>query len=321
MISKLSIFIPTYNRPEALRRTISCLLAQDLSNVHEIVILDNASDYDVQGLADTFNSEKIKVVKNSYNIGMGINIVMPMLINTSKWLWILSDDDELAADAISLIMEHIDSVCGKIGVIKFARDGIFNKPSLVRSLKDYIDYYYSENQIRQDDVVFISTYIFNMDLLKQYVSKAFEYSYSLLGFLVPMLIGLQDEKIQVRFTSASIVRYCLPTTGGWCHLSGAEKISTISHLPVSLHWRYRKKLLNILMPLSWKSSILNIVKKEDYISRQNVMNAYFGIYRKYLPAYERFLFFVLYQMAAISLGRKIIRTLIIFYRWAKYKKL
>ena len=317
MIKKLTICIPTYNRPKALQKTLFSLMAQDLREVHEVVVLDNASNYDVKGLVDNLNSDKIRLIKHKYNVGMGINLMMPMLITESKWLWILSDDDEIAFDAISLIIRKITQSIPKTGVIKFGRDGSFNKPAIVDSLEGYIDYYCSEKNPRRGDLVFISTYVFNLDVVRENIPQGFEYSYSLLGFLVPVIIGLNNKKIEVEFCSASLVEYCPPKDDGWCRISGAEKISTIAHLPVSLSCNYRKRFLDILMPLSWHGLIVKLANSDDAVGRQHVLNAYFGIYRYYLPIYQRSLFLILYGAVSTSLGRKSTRTFIGFYRRLK----
>jgi len=317
MIRKLTICIPTYNRPEALQKTLASLMAQDLSEVHELIVLDNASIYDIKGLLDPFNSDKVKLIRHKYNLGMGINLIMPMLISESKWLWILSDDDEIAVDAVSAIINHIKITSPKTGMIKFGRNGVFNKPAVVTSLEGYIDYYCSERPPRRGDLVFVSTCVFDLDILKENIAQGFEYSYSLLGFLVPVIIGLNYKQIQVEFCSAALVEYCPPKGNGWCHLSGAEKISTISHLPISLSCDYRRRFLDILMPLSWQGLIGNLANSDSVVGRQHVLNAYYGIYRYYLPIYQRALFFSLYGAVSTSLGRKVVRVFIGCYRRLK----
>jgi len=314
MIKNLTICIPTYNRPDELKRQLASLIAQDLSKVYEIIVLDNASNYDVKNLINKFNSDKIRLIRHKFNIGMGINLAMPMLFCESKWLWILSDDDEISVDAISLVTQQIAITSPKTGMIKFGRDGVFNRPSIVSSLVDYIDYYYSEKNPRRGDLVFLSTSILNLDLLKENITQGFEYAYSLLGFLVPVVIGLNKKIIQVEFCSDTLVKYCLPKGDGWCHLSGAEKISTVAHLPVILNRKYRRRFLDIFMPLSWQSLIVQLANHDDEYGRQSVLNAYFGIYRFYLPIYHRVLFIVLYRAISTRLGRIVVSVLIGLFR-------
>ena len=46
-IDALTILIPTYNRRAQLLKLLDSFSSKDISKIHEIVILDNNSDYDI----------------------------------------------------------------------------------------------------------------------------------------------------------------------------------------------------------------------------------------------------------------------------------
>lgn len=313
----ITICIPTYNRPDALERQLTSLMRQDLEKIYEIIILDNASNYDVHALLNKFNSDKVRLIRHKFNLGMGINVVMPMLFCESKWVWLLSDDDQISADAISVIGEQISIARPETGMIKFGRDGVVNRPCIVSTLEDYVDYYYFERSPRRGDVVFLSTCVLNLEVLNEHIPRGFEYSYSLLGFFIPVIMGLDKKQVQVTFCSSTLVKYCPPEDDGWCRLAGAEKISTIAHLPVSLRGLHRKRFLNILMPISWQYLVFRLIFRYDEFSRRSVLSSYFSTYRFYLPIHQRFIFLILYHSTAFSFGRLVGRSALRVFRSCK----
>ena len=56
-IEGLSIVIPTYNRKEQLSRLLDSVFSQDLSNLNEIIIVDNNSDYEIHDITKNIQKE------------------------------------------------------------------------------------------------------------------------------------------------------------------------------------------------------------------------------------------------------------------------
>lgn len=68
----ISVLIPVYNRKEALIRAIESVLNQTLQP-HEIIIADDASDYDIDAYIKKDHpaiAAHIKVVRGSVNKGV-----------------------------------------------------------------------------------------------------------------------------------------------------------------------------------------------------------------------------------------------------------
>lgn len=96
--SILTIAIPTYNRIEQLRRTLTNLIPQ-LDDRCYLMILDNNSDNKVENeisdLTELLSKESYAVIRHRINIGADTNIFRCFELCETKWLWTLSDDDEV----------------------------------------------------------------------------------------------------------------------------------------------------------------------------------------------------------------------------------
>jgi glycosyltransferase involved in cell wall biosynthesis len=110
----LSICIPTYNRANILRNTLSNLVAQDLSRV-EIIISDNAStDYTYQVVKE-YEEYGIKYFCNSKNQGFTYNLIRVMECAKTDYLTLVSDEDDVNISNILASIEGINNL--NVGVI------------------------------------------------------------------------------------------------------------------------------------------------------------------------------------------------------------
>lgn len=106
---RLTVAIPTYNRPETLRLTLQQLMPQ-LTPDCKLLIVDNCSATPVaellQDLLPPDTSVNYEVVRNRVNIGGSANILRCFELCETEWLWVLGDDDVPTRDAIATILRH-----------------------------------------------------------------------------------------------------------------------------------------------------------------------------------------------------------------------
>jgi glycosyltransferase involved in cell wall biosynthesis len=98
----LTVSIPSYNRASVVK-TVAALVPQLTAEVC-IQIVDNASETPVVELLKDYLSEQITVVRNSTNVGMSGNITKCFEHCRTEWMWLMSDDDIPASDAIETIL-------------------------------------------------------------------------------------------------------------------------------------------------------------------------------------------------------------------------
>lgn len=100
---QLSIMIPTYRRPEMLAQAIRSVLAQTGEIAFEVVVVDNdhSMSQEVDELIREFGDERLRLFRNSENLGMFGNWNRCIELARSEWICILNDDDLLHADFVA----------------------------------------------------------------------------------------------------------------------------------------------------------------------------------------------------------------------------
>ncbi|MES2535065.1 MAG: glycosyltransferase [Pseudomonadota bacterium] len=112
-MKKLFVYIPTYNRPQAIRAQLKALAPQALNYPENfrILINDNSSlSANFQDLAEEYRHIKnIEFRTNSGNIGANANIALGFVFaRAGEFLWILSDNDIVAEGAVTTILDAIN---------------------------------------------------------------------------------------------------------------------------------------------------------------------------------------------------------------------
>jgi glycosyltransferase involved in cell wall biosynthesis len=102
--SELEVYILSYNRPEYLIRCIQSVLNQTIVGF-PIIVLDNASDFDVVSVVSQFENDRISVVANPVNINSFNNFTKAISLSKSKFLTVFHDDDCMAP---SLLQEQLN---------------------------------------------------------------------------------------------------------------------------------------------------------------------------------------------------------------------
>ena len=99
MNAKITALIPTYKRPELLRRAMLSVLGQSYSNL-KLSIFDNASGKDTKDIVTSLseNDDRVKYHCHSNNIGALENFRHAFKSIDTTYFSILSDDDFLAKD-------------------------------------------------------------------------------------------------------------------------------------------------------------------------------------------------------------------------------
>jgi glycosyltransferase involved in cell wall biosynthesis len=92
----VSVGIPTYNRPEGLRRTLECITNQTYANL-EIIVSDNCSpDPQVVNVVNEFKQvdSRIRFYRQDENIGAQHNFKFVLGQSTGKYFMWAADDDK-----------------------------------------------------------------------------------------------------------------------------------------------------------------------------------------------------------------------------------
>lgn len=155
----LTIAIPTYNRPEKIKKQVYSVI-QQLTDEVSLVIVDNHSDQSVSSLFDDETLNRITIIRNNFNMGGDGNIAKCFDVCETKWLWTLSDDDYLADDAVQMVLKDIRENDECI-FINYNR----KESRIINGLKDF-----AANAIDMYSYLFwISACVYNINRLGQYM--------------------------------------------------------------------------------------------------------------------------------------------------------
>jgi len=170
---KVSIIIPTFNRPDRVIKAINSAMLQTYQN-KEIIVIDNASDYG--DLLDLYPDLKNKIIyhRHSENIGMypNWNYALEKLVK-GDFAMILSDDDLLICnnyiqDAMNLSMSSntvlIHSNC-RTNIVSEKKESLLTTK---RNFKKIISgEYYIDNFLKNECYFKLLTVIFNVEIAKE----------------------------------------------------------------------------------------------------------------------------------------------------------
>ena len=100
-MSSLSVFIPTFNRPAALKTQLD-LFAPQLGDT-PLTVIDNGSEMELRHLIPS----NMRYIRNVANIGATANVLRCVELCETDWIWICGDDDPVLPDGICRAKEII----------------------------------------------------------------------------------------------------------------------------------------------------------------------------------------------------------------------
>ena len=103
----VSVCVPTYNRPEYLRRAVESCLKQTYPHF-EIVITDNSTNNDSARMAAQWTDPRIHYYKNNGNIGAVDSSNRAVSLSAGKYIKFLMDDDLLKPRCLELMVKGLE---------------------------------------------------------------------------------------------------------------------------------------------------------------------------------------------------------------------
>lgn len=323
-IDALSIVIPTYNRPDELKRLLKSIFKEDLSNLYEIVIVNNCSDYSIEEITKDFNSNKIRIQNNPFNVRMATNMMNTFFYCKTKWMWFISDDDVIKQGAIdTLISDIAGDDSPKTILYKYSTDGTgligIERDKRVHSLEEFIDYYHNDKTIRRGNLVFGSNNVFNLKNLYPYLGRGFEFSYTYIPFLIPVLFGLNNN-LEVQFRKKKIIKYKHPGDKFWSMKTVGLGLSIIVHIPLVISKKYEKKFYKVFMPITYDTMFLSLLRANEPNPHKYFKIFYSSIYKNYLNIFQKIVFHTYYIFLLFpSVSLKILNLIIKIKKYVKNK--
>lgn len=206
MKTKLTIIIPTYNRPEEIKKQVRLVLPQLQENV-SLVVFDNHSDMPVSSYFTDNELSLFKIIRNKVNIGGSPNICRALESVDSGWAWTLGDDDPILENAVEIILRYIEKypdVC----YINFGT----KKDLLATNFTEFLSYLGITGAFGIS--FFMSHCLFNMSKLHKYMIYYHLFVSTQIGQICLIIKYLEiNSKEKTLFSKEKLISYNAP--GGW----------------------------------------------------------------------------------------------------------
>ena len=292
----LTIVIPTYNRKERLNRTLDILERQTCKNF-KIIILDNASNYDIERILEKREKrfrQNIVVKRNISNIGMHGNLAMLFLQVNDGWMWTLADDDIPSVYALETIFREIKKN-RNAGVFWFSinsiNEYIIGDTKCIADLGGLAGFYRdireTEKSLFEGDFIYLSNKVYNLKYVVRYLDKVFTYAYTGIPQIMPILFMLSENDAKMVISNKKVVAYDAPDKNHWNWMEVALGMSTIVDIPLGYACEDDKKMLYRLIMLN-SDNLLNVIEREVTDKTISVLEkVYHNIYELYLNEVEK----------------------------------
>ena len=296
---KLTILITTYNRKERLLNMLNSIERQKMYDKCEIVISDNSSNYDVDELVkqhfsiDFYNT--IRIHRWSFNTGMSTNMSVSFTLVNTDWCLYLSDDDEMTNNSLAKILIDIQDNPNAIA-IKYSLTGRDTYPDSKINTLEELENYYILNNDKINEFFYLSR-VYNLKLLRNYLSYLTEYSYTYISFIIPLIFALRDNVGYILTSSFQNINYIIcPANENWYFNERYVKtflgIITIEDILIcDANYKSKKRLLSIIfsyieIPHLIKCIEKNLTKEERLPLFKKIYHAYsyHHVICKYIPA-------------------------------------
>jgi hypothetical protein len=213
---KLTIWIPTYNRPRQLRALLRRIKDLHIYNHVKILISDNHSPHFSELDLDGSLLGCVSFERRPCNLSAGANFLRAFESVDTDWIHIMSDDDDFCDDYLSIIVNDIQNVSEDIVAIKYDTDlyGHLNTEehneldSALSSINgDSVNSWFN-------NLLLISGWVFRRKDVCRYISHAYLGYGTKLSHILPVLKCCDYERKSILFSSKRPIRF-IQNTDGW----------------------------------------------------------------------------------------------------------
>ncbi len=118
----LGICIPTYRRPDQLRRCIGSIIRSAGSHGVAIHVADDSADDTNVGVLQELRAEYPGIVhhRNPVNLGIDRNIVHSIDVCDARYAWVIGEDDRMTPEAVPAVLEVLARVAPPFLYVNYA---------------------------------------------------------------------------------------------------------------------------------------------------------------------------------------------------------
>ncbi len=138
---KVSVVIPTHNRPELLAEAIKSVLNQTFQDF-EIIIVDDGVEKRADKVCQSFSDPRIIYINHDLECGGGAARNTGIKKSNGKYIAFLDDDDQWIVNKLSIQLEKLDVSSGDVGFCFSAVENIFVNHREITTVPDGVADYH-----------------------------------------------------------------------------------------------------------------------------------------------------------------------------------
>lgn len=266
----LTIWIPTYRRPEMLAALLDNLQQCDLMRLAQVVISDN----DPGGpLSQAIEEGQVRLPAgvtyrcNVANLSAGVNFLRGFECCETPWLMIVGDDDRFEPGAATLLEPLLACLADSVLAVKFD-SSLFGQQSHCQAtaLRTYV----TSLQPRHYPAAFnnlclISNWLFRAEPYRRHLSSAYLGYSSKLSHLFPLLRANEREGGDLLFSELQPVRHGTTEDSSWPKAATwYEMVVTLSTFCGFIAPADRADLLRLLLHSDWRRYVLKCLRIQQF---------------------------------------------------------
>ena len=250
----LTICIPSYKRLTQAMRTVRGLLPSVDGTHARILVLDNASPDDYASafkgdpvLAEAIDKDVLEIARNPTNIGMSANFLRAFETARGDWLWLLSDDDEVEADAVDRVLSAIRTVGDAYGFVKF---GSTRLPAGPKNSIDDFEEFIDRNARSVDDFndfIFISNGIYRLKDFRPVLEVGYKHAHTYVPHFM-LMAAFMSRGGRMAIVNEEIVDYVVPEIGYSYGMLAGLGVGGTKSLLFRLRPGYAKRFYGLFFP-------------------------------------------------------------------------
>jgi hypothetical protein len=227
----LTIAIPTYRRPDALRLVLARLMPQ-LTAECRVVVQDNdvtgRLPDDLAALAATHPAQ-VRLVRNRVNLGMAGNFLRCFETCDTEWLWLLCDDDVPTPGAVADVLAHCRRY-PEVAFVNFTNAHVRRASPVVTQGLDGLVAGIDDFGL----LLFASVGLYRMPAVLPHLRFGFHHAYTMAPHLALVLATARAGERCVLATCQVVEDQSVGGLAGqWSHLDACLAMNTLAELPMA----------------------------------------------------------------------------------------
>lgn len=138
---KVSVVIPTHNRPELLKRAVNSVLGQTFKDL-EVIVVDDGLEKRADEVINNFHDSRLKYIQHSEEKGGSVARNTGIKASSGNFIAFLDDDDEWLPFKLATQMAQFESTPRNVGFCFSAVENIYSDRKFVTTVPSGIGDYH-----------------------------------------------------------------------------------------------------------------------------------------------------------------------------------